>query len=66
MMLGCEDDTFHTCFLAYAGPLTAVKAVRIEKFQRLVPITPGLISISVQGIMDKCIILHLLPAHLIL
>ena len=66
MMLCREDDTFHTCFLAYARPLTAVKAVWVEKFQRLVTIPPRLICISVEGIMDECIILHLLPAHLIL
>ena len=66
MMLCSEYDTFHTGFLAYARPLATIQTVRVEEFQSLIAVPPGLVCVGVQGVMDECIVLHLLPAQLIL
>ena len=65
-MLGGEDDTLHTCLLAYPSPLPTIEVAWIEQFRVFISKAPFLIGVRVHRIVDKRIHLHLLPTQLIL
>ena len=66
MMLGSENDAFHSGFPAGPGPLPRIEMRRIEQGRVLIAIAPLLTRISIQGIMNKCISLHFLNGNLVL
>ena len=61
MMFGGKDDPLHACLLAYSCPLPTIEMGRIEQIRVFITVSPFLISIGVQRVVNKSVHFHLLP-----
>ena len=63
-MFCCENNSLHSCFLAYARPLTTIQLCRIKCFRRFTSHPPLHVRKCVHIEMNKCIKLQFMPCKL--
>ena len=66
MMLGREDDAFHTGLTTHPSPLFTVESRRIERLQRCIAVAPLAVAERVRSEVDEGVGFQLLPCNLML
>src|SRR4030043_373674 len=62
VMLGCNDDPFHSGITGNLCPLVAIKPGGIEDGLFFITITPFLVCESINSKMDKHVVFHFMQA----
>src|SRR4030042_2128601 len=65
VMLGCNDDPFHSGITGNLCPLVAIKPGGIEDGLFFITITPFLVCESINSKMDKHVVFHFMPGKLL-